>query len=551
MGFLSSYAAIGWSSTSDTAPTRVVMLGVPLRQTHPAFSQATYRAQSLDRTTIESLTVPSGAHELVGEIRYQQDSQGLLDMLVAGNANTTLTYYPDVRDPGQSYTCKLIEPTGEQIETAMDPQRNTFGDTSVAIRLRRTDQLAFTEQYVGTNLLFWYKGGGSLQSGTFTRATTATEVGIGGTYAAVASDKAATMWVDTDADGVRDLPGLGLWQSRTNLVLQSENFGTTWTTAGTPTRSVAAATCGTVSLDLIGDDTGGAKEGYVQPVTFTGNAVKAVSAFWKAPTSAAAGGAEILLWDNTAGASRMDAVVTATSAGAPSVAMSAGTYLGAERLAGGIYRLHFQSSSVTAANTNRIEVYPAAVSGQQGNVYLGGVQCENAPVPGPYIPTTTGTVTRNADTLSFACNGGPQTLTVYVRLVSNGVGFGPDLLWIGDASVTAPFLAIRDNGTTDGRLFARYSNGVSTSTSAMAGTTTIGDVLEFRVTLTASGVVTLASTKNGAAEVVETAGSAVPLAPSWSANTVRLSGPNAVILNLAILRGVQSLDTMRRVAKVV
>lgn len=553
MGFLNSYAAIGWSSTGDTAPSRVVMLGVPLRQTHPGFSQATYRAQSLDRSTIESLVIPNGAHELVGEIRYQQDSQGLLDMLVAGSANKTLTYYPDVRDPSQSYACKLIEPVGPQIDTAMDPQRNTFGDSTVAVRLRRTDAGPFTEQYVGTNLLFWYKGGGSLQGFTFTRATVATQLNAGGVYATQSSGKAATSWYDTDADRVPDTPAFVLSPARTNLCLQSENFGTTWSAANSPTRVAAAKTCGTVSLDLIGDDSAAALEGYTQTVTFTGNAVKSISIHLAQGSSTST---VVRLLDTTATANRLRAVVTWT-AGVPTSTPNEGVFLGALPRGNGVWRLYFQTTSVTAANTNSLEVYPAtdaalAVTGT-GTVYAGGVQAENALYPGEYVPTTTGTVTRNEEVATVPFNAKPQAMTLYLRFIDLGslknTATVETLLSVGGGSGAR--LRLSSNGTFYN--FLKVNAAGAAIDSAAATATALGDVVELVGVLAANGSVQLIQSINGTTTTAA-ASVAQALDPAWNSAVLAfgLTGFNATagLLNAVGMRGVQSLDTMRRVARV-
>src|SRR5690349_13582031 len=87
-------------------------------------------------------------------------------------------------------------------------------------------------------------------------------------------------------------PATGLYErstlseiGSTNLCLQSENFGTTWAAIGTPTRTAAATTAIGVSLDLIGDDDAAGLEGYSQTITFTSDAVKAVSVFVKQGSS--------------------------------------------------------------------------------------------------------------------------------------------------------------------------------------------------------------------------------------------------------------------------
>lgn len=257
----------------------------------------------------------------------------------------------------------------------------------------------------------WRTDGTEPEAGTFTRAdaaTCATRLDSAGLVRRAAAGKLRASYVYGDS-----VPGLLLEPARTNLCLQSEDFGTTWTAVGTPTRSAGAATCGALSLDLIGDDNGAAIEGYYQVVGFTGDATKAVSVFVKAGSSPPAAGWYVELYDVTAGTDRLTAIVTFAGA-VPSVAIvgGKGVYLGAVALAGGVYRLLFQTNSVTAANTHRVYVQ----SVETGNIYAGGVQVEDAPYPSSYIKTTTASVTRAADTLPFPIGFGPQDLTVYVKL---------------------------------------------------------------------------------------------------------------------------------------
>lgn len=224
----------------------------------------------------------------------------------------------------------------------------------------------------------------------------------------------------------------------TNLVLQSSNFGTTWAAVGSPTRSAAAAYCGSIALDLIGDDDAGNLEGYTQTITFTGNAAKSVSFLVKQGSSTST---VVRLRDTTAGADRLLVAIT-WSAGVPVATYTTGSSERASKsLGGGVFRVFALTASVTAANTNSLQVYPAADAalavGMAGNIYCGGVQAENASTASSHIPTTTGPVTRNADTGSYpsagnvSANGG----TLYVEYeIERDTGADQVLAEIGDSS---------------------------------------------------------------------------------------------------------------------
>jgi hypothetical protein len=235
------------------------------------------------------------------------------------------------------------------------------------------------------------------------------------------------------ATGLFTPRGLRLEPQRKNVVLSPNDFGTSWTAVGTPTRVAAAASLGAVVLDLLGDDDGAAQEYYRQDLTYTGDGVKSVLAHWRAGTSPAAGGSCVQLYDVTAAVERLGATIT-NNAGAPSVVMANGAYLGSQRLADGSYVLAFASTSVTAANTNRLSVLPVVVLGQTGNAYLGGIQSEDARYPSSFIPQAGTALTRSAATLTIPFNATLADFTVLITAAipwGFGVGAIGNLLNIG------------------------------------------------------------------------------------------------------------------------
>jgi hypothetical protein len=112
-------------------------------------------------------------------------------------------------------------------------------------------------------------------------------------------------------------------------------------------------------LDLLGDDSATVLEGYSQTITFTGNALKAVSLVLAAGTSTST---VVRLRDTTAGTNRLLATIT-WAAGVPTVTMTTGEKAGEPvALASGGYRVGFQTTSVTAANTHLLQIYPATTA---------------------------------------------------------------------------------------------------------------------------------------------------------------------------------------------
>lgn len=255
------------------------------------------------------------------------------------------------------------------------------------------------------------------QTPTFVRATDRTQWDAAGNLLTVCEGIPGLDVVLNSVTGLYE-PVLMLEPARTNLCLQSENFGTTWAAIGTPVRTAAAKTIGDLVLDLLNDNDGAVLEGYSQTITFTGNAVKAIGIHLAAGTSTST---VLRLRDTTGAADRLLAVIT-WSAGVPTVVMTTGLALGAPRLVrDGVYVFEFQATSVTAANTNSLQVYPATTSGlavaNTGTVYAGGVYAFNAPMGGSYIKTTTATVTRNGEALSYEAKWPVQSSeTWYVRM---------------------------------------------------------------------------------------------------------------------------------------
>lgn len=227
---------------------------------------------------------------------------------------------------------------------------------------------------------------------TFTRSTTGTYVNSAGVITSAAINEPRF-----DYDPVtRALKGLLIEEQRTNLVLQSQDFATTWVTSGSLTIATNTTTSpdGTITADTVSATTTASY--CFQDIIFSADGTKAYSIFLKAGTS---GRSRIIIRDQTAGISRGDAVITWTG-GVPSVVMSLGSLQGIQAYANGWYRLQVIVDSVVAANSNQIRILPDHVAGT-GSLIVWGAQVENAAFSTSYIPTTTATATRAADLASM------------------------------------------------------------------------------------------------------------------------------------------------------
>lgn len=291
------------------------------------------------------------------------------------------------------------------------------------------------------------------QTPTFSRASVGSAVPDqqGRLFSPVHSQPGWAM-VDADGDGTRDELGLFLDLGRTNLVLQSENFAVTWTAVNSPGLSSGVKAIGQLSMSLVSDG-GASLAGYTQVIAFTSDAVKSGFFYWGANTSASS----VVRVRQTSGTpgDRFLCTVVSNGTAAPTATAATGAIIGAPvyigRIEGvDIWRIEYQTTSITAAQTNQLEFYPATnaalLTTATGAAYFGGFQMENAVIPSGYVKTTTGTVARTRDSLQFGIPFLPQDLTVYARIarpnwaaVSTDLGFQPTILAIGNGSPRLEF----------------------------------------------------------------------------------------------------------------
>lgn len=143
----------------------------------------------------------------------------------------------------------------------------------------------------------------------------------------------------------------------TNIV--SADDLSTWNTNGTPviTGSIDDPAGGTGAY-TVEDDTTGGYEYIFKVFTFTGDGVKTVVAIVRDNTFPTGQYQQVRVWDNTAAATRLALQITAWTAGEPTVTAATGTYLGKRYVGNGYWAIYGQTTSMTAANTNWIDVAP-------------------------------------------------------------------------------------------------------------------------------------------------------------------------------------------------
>jgi hypothetical protein len=169
-----------------------------------------------------------------------------------------------------------------------------------------------------------------------------------------------------------------------------------------------------------------------------------------------------------------------------------------------------------AANTNRIEIYPATGAALStagtGDINIGAVQTTNNP-----YPTSYGTVARNADTLSFPFSWAPQEMTVYVKFIELGsiIVTATRILQISTNSQAR--LQIQNNA---GFYRATHNNGSASVTSTLLAAPTYGQLVELRVTLGSDGKVQIGQALDGGSETTAAQSAANALATAWGGSSL-------------------------------
>ncbi len=173
-----------------------------------------------------------------------------------------------------------------------------------------------------------------------------------------------------------------------NLCLQSEALGTSpWgiSSSGTVTPNTSLAPDGTTTMDTI-TRVSGATDGVYQTVTFTGNGQKVISCFLRHGVGSST---DFILYDATAGAALAQVRAAWTGSVLTGVSLVGGTGTVAMLdLGGGLYRISVVATTLIAAHTNQIIIYPGLVGANADTAIVWGVQAEDDATLSAYQPTT-------------------------------------------------------------------------------------------------------------------------------------------------------------------
>jgi hypothetical protein len=539
--------ALTWTDTGHTGTSREHALRLPLQRVQPGVRTRAFTAVAVDFSSQETVVLGS-AYEISALVRADRGAASLADLLEAAMDGQTITYL-DLDYPERTVDVKLANASQAWL-AQFDPE-TAFREYQTPLLLRRTDGSRFPEwvfsgAYAGEGVLFRYQAGGSLADATFARTGTATYVDVNGVVQTAAADTARD---GQYAGGDR---ALKLEGASTNLITYSEDFSN-WSETGTPTSSGTESDPeGGSTAYLLGDDDGASVEEFFLDPNFTVDDEGAVSLYVKEGDTSAAGGSQIRLRDTSAPADRLDANITWSNA-APSVSMTTGTLLLTETLDDGWYRLHFQTTTLVEANTNRLQIRPAEVSAQTGDIRVWGVQAEDLEFPTSYIPTAGATVTRNADALYFSWPHSPQASTLYVKLTERGTVLADALLVVlyvapGTVGASTRRAIVYNSNSALYRGFLH--NGTSSQTTLLTSQSSIGDTVELRFVLDGDSIQIGQSINSGTEELG--GDNALDLPPEWESSTrLYLGSPTSTEVGfndyheIKVAAGVRSMATMR------
>ena len=147
-------------------------------------------------------------------------------------------------------------------------------------------------------------------------------------------------------------------------------------------------------------------------------------------------------------------------------------------------------------------------------------------------------------------------MSVYIRFIELGTSLTSASLRVLEIGATDsdPRLAIYTAGSPPYSTFFSDASG-NARASALSGAPSIGNVVELLVTLSATGVIQISQSINGAAATSGASSATLALPQAWSGATMFVNASKAStnigfigIMNLLCARSVMTLDQMRVIA---
>jgi len=322
-----------------------------------------------------------------------------------------------------------------------------------------------------------------------------------------------------------------LGRAYTNLV-SSDNLST-WNKLETPVVTPGISDpMGGVTAYTVADDDATLLERIARSVTFTGDGVKSFVWVVCERTMPATGSQSLVLYDNTAPATRADLTITAWVNGKPTVSCATGTLLFVIPKGFGYWAIGFQSTSgTTAANLNSLLIAPATTANQTGSIDVWRVNAFNDPIPPQDILDAS--AVRAEDGFVDAYTAPPQAATYLVEgVVADLANQGTARTFWNLGNGAGATAAIRlYHEAAAARLVIAYHNGTSEVTGYWNVTLDLGDRYSVRFHQAASGAIDAVGLKvNALAEDTTLDGafaSTLALPAAWAAEQIAYAGTNA------------------------
>ena len=192
------------------------------------------------------------------------------------------------------------------------------------------------------------------------------------------------------------------------------------------------------------------------------------------------------------------------------------------------WKTSLQCIAISTGNDNQIEIFPtdAAVGTTGGDMFIAHIQVEDVASTGlfasSHVPTVSAAVTRAAETQSFPFLPVPQAMTLYLAFQDgNARSATAGLIGIESAGRGNPRIEIQV--TSGGQYQVVHTTAAGSVNSSVTSTSTVGDLVELRVTIGSDGAVRIHQVVNGGAETSGTASGGLALGSAWSAQLVYLN----------------------------
>jgi len=255
---------------------------------------------------------------------------------------------------------------------------------------------------------------------------------------------------------------LGVWESRTNLFLQSADFGTTWTTvrSSISTDQIASPGGAATADKFIEDNTASATHVIYQTLAISASTAYCVSVFAKAGTRSYV---QLVFATINSAFANQDVIFNLSTGAVHSTGGSLIDY-GVEDWGNGWYRCWAAATS-EASPTGNAQITlrlcnNSAASSYTGDgasyLYLWGAQMSASKYPSAYLPTTTASVTRNAlscyeATPAHVMAGQPFTIYREIEWLADAANLtatAPDLITIRNATASVDACRVSYNQST-------------------------------------------------------------------------------------------------------